>query len=76
MFHSTSPAVTNESTALFWDREVTPGIPVILNAASEDAGFTISPNEVLSVSSSVADALTFTFYGVSQDAQGINSVRR
>lgn len=75
IYHDEDGTTYDETTALLWDRDIPVGTPVILNSTSEEAGFTIGPAGSLGIRSSVADALTFTLYGVSQDVQGRDSVR-
>lgn len=71
MFHSLGSAdVTDESTALFWDKNVPTADTFIIRAEAMGSGIMVGNKQLdkIFVRSSVANALTFTFYGVTASA--------
>lgn len=69
LFHDDDGGTFDESTALVWDATVGIGEFKTIPAESENAGIVMSPGACLGVRSSVTSALTFTFYGVSQQGR-------
>lgn len=71
LFHSLGASdVTTEATALFWDKSVPANDTLIIRPESMGAGIMVGNKQLdkIFVRSGTADALTFTFYGVTASA--------
>lgn len=69
MFHSPGPTdVTTEATALFWDKSIPQGDTLVIRAAAMGGGIMLAPGQKLFVRSGIANALTFSIYGVTAQA--------
>jgi len=63
LFHDNDGAVYDESTALYWDVPVHPGVPF-----ENDGLLCLAPAAGnLAVRTSIISVLTFTFYGYNED---------
>ncbi len=65
MFHAFDGDTTyDETTALYWDRLVAADDTLVFRPESVGAGIAMQANDILAIRTSVANALTFTLYGV------------
>lgn len=67
IFHDDDGSTYDETTSLYWDVTVNADSTFEISAGVDGAGFTIGENGTLGVRTSVASALTFTVYGITQN---------
>lgn len=70
LYHDDDGGTFSEATALYWDMTAPVGAPITIDAASVNAGITVSKNGRMGVRSDLTSGLTFTFYGVVQAIGG------
>lgn len=66
IFHDDINTIFNESTALFWDTIAPSTEPFLFQARAEGSGIQLNKGAKLAVRSSVASAITFSFYGATE----------
>lgn len=65
LFHDDAGVPTfDETTALYWDKNVPAGDVVVIEAQSENSGIMVKKGGQIGVRTNTADDLTFTLYGV------------
>jgi len=67
LFHDNAGTeIFNEATALYFGKAVAAGESMFIAIPSPNSGVAVKSGGQIGVQTSVADALTFTFYGITQ----------
>jgi hypothetical protein len=66
LFHDDDGTVFSQATALYYGKSLAANDTALIAIPSPNSGFAMKPGASFGVQSSVASALTFTFYGVTQ----------
>lgn len=73
VFHDDDGSTFDQSTALLYAKSVPANDYIVIDANSGNGGVMVRPDGQLGIQSGTGNALTFTFYGMTQQL-GINNV--